>query len=178
MKAAIYPGRLFLNLIIMVFAASLTGCTSTEVSDSIAALQAALASLQANRALTEQFVRDVKASIDPGDPAYAQVMDSYQTARETYDRFLDGVEDGGKTTYSRSLRHVAPIDVQNAAADFLADATSALKPNLNTRRIPFQRAVVVPTDLGPALKRLPKKAREHIIDQFDQQVRWRQWAQL
>jgi hypothetical protein len=105
-------------------------------------------------------------------------MDSYQDAREAYNQFLDAVESEAKTPPSRSVRRSGPVDVQNATADFLADATGLLRPNVNTRRIPFQRAVVIPDNLQSTLQKLPKKARERIIDNFDQQVRWRSWSQL
>lgn len=154
------------------------GCTSAEESEIVTSLQSALSSLQQNKSLAEQFVRDVKSGVTPSDPAYAEVMESYQNARTTYDRYLDSVEEPEKTLPVRSLRRASSIDVQNAAADFLADATSALKPSLNTRRIPFQRAVIVPDNLGETLHKLPKKSRSKLIDHFDEQLRWRSWSQL
>jgi ABC-type transporter Mla subunit MlaD len=155
-----------------------TGCTGAEESQVITQLQTGLSSLLQNRALTEQFVRDIKTNVDPSDPGYAQAMDSYQDAREAYDHFLDTVEGGSDAHSPRSLRGVAANDVQNSTADFLADATSVLKPTVNTRRIPFQRAVVIPDNLQTTLNKLPRKAREKVIDQFDRQVRWRSWSQL
>ena len=128
------------------------------MTESVAALQAALSSLQANRALTEQFVRDVKAGIDPSDPAYAETMESYQTARELYDRYLDGIEDGEKASHSRSLRHVTPVDVQNAAADFLADADNGLEAGNQhaENSVPAGPSWYLPI-LGKHSKKLPKK---------------------
>ena len=158
--------------------AGLSGCTSEEETNTITTLQAALNNLVQNRSLTEQFVRDIKANADPSDPGYVQAMDSYQDARDSYDHYLDSVENGRQSVPTRSLRRSSPTDVQNATADFLADATSVLKPTVNTRRIPFQRAVVIPDNLQATLNKLPKKAREKLIDEFDQQVRWRSWGQL
>ena len=156
----------------------LTGCTPTEETETVSALQTGLTDLTQNRSLTEQFVRDVKATTDPSDPTYVQVMESYQDARDVYNRYLDSVESGRKESSDRSLRTVSPRSVQNATADFLADATRALKPSINTRRVAFQRAVVVPENLQSTLATLPKKARGKLIDQFDDQVRWRSWSQL
>ena len=157
---------------------ALTGCTPTEESETISGLQTALSDLTQNRSLTEQFVRDVKSSLDPGDPAYVQAMESYQDARDTYNRYLDTVESGQKRDSSRSLRGSSPRDVQNAAADFLADATRALKPTANTRKIAFQRAVIIPDNLSSNLASLPKKVRGRIVDNVDEQVRWRSWSQM
>jgi hypothetical protein len=156
----------------------LTGCNPTEESDTISDLQTALSDLTQNRSLTEQFVRDIKSSLDPGDPAYVQAMESYQDARDVYNRYLDSVESGRKQNDERSLRGASPRDVQNATADFLADATRALKPSVNTRKIAFQRAVVIPENLPSNFTSLPKKVRNRIIDNVDDQVRWRSWSQM
>jgi outer membrane murein-binding lipoprotein Lpp len=169
---------------ILVIAAAVTptvllnGCTPTEETETVTALQTALTDLTQNRSLTEQFVRDVKSSADPSDPAYVQAMESYQDARDAYNRYLDAIESGRKVDGERSLRGASPLGVQNAAADFLADATRALRPSINTRRVAFQRAVVVPENLQGTLSKLPKKARSRVVDQFDEQVRWRSWSQL
>jgi hypothetical protein len=167
-----------LSIALVGFLTFLGGCTAAEESEVITQLQTGLSDLQQNRALTEQFVRDIKATVDPSDPGYAQAMDSYQDARQAYDHFLDMVEADKDAVPSRSLRNYGPVEIQNATADFLADATSVLKPTVNTRRIPFQRAVVIPDNLQTTLNKLPKKARDKVIDQFDRQVRWRSWSQL
>jgi hypothetical protein len=154
-----------------------TGCTPTE-DELIISLESALNSLEQNKGLTEQFVRDVKTGVSPSDPAYAELMDSYENAREAYDHYLDEIEIPSRATETRSLHHSSRSEVQNATADFLADATSALKPDVKTRRIPFQRAVVIPDDLQHNLQKLPKKTRQKLIDRFDEQLRWRSWSQL
>lgn len=164
---------------VFLLCVTLAGCTGAEETEVVTTLQTALNNLVQNRSLTEQFVRDVKASVSPSDPKYAELMDTYQEARTSYDRYLDQIEDGRKDPpTSRSMRRVGPNDVRNSTADFLAEATSVLKPDANTRRIPFQRAVVIPDNLRATLQKLPKKAREKLIDQFDAQVRWRSWGQL
>ncbi len=166
------------KLLLLGSSICLAGCTPSEEVQTITDLQAALSALTQNRSLTEQFVRDVKSSADPGDPAYVQAMESYQDARDVYNRYLDAVESGGKRDSDRSLRHSSPRDVQNATADFLADATRVLKPSANTRKISFQRAVMVPDNLEGSLAKLPKKARQKITEEFDDQVRWRSWSQM
>ena len=170
--------RLLISTILLASTLATVGCTATEEADTVTALQNALSELTQNRSLTEQFVRDVKANTDPGDPAYLQAMESYQDARDVYNRYLDGVENGSHSGEDRSLRHASRHDVENATADFLSDATRALKPSVNTRRIAFTRAVEVPDDLQTTLAKLPKKARESLINQFDDQVRWRSWSQM
>jgi len=52
-----------LSAIVLVGICSLlSGCTSAEETEVISGLQTALSDLQANRSLTEQFVRDIKAN--------------------------------------------------------------------------------------------------------------------
>jgi hypothetical protein len=165
-------------MLVIVSVLTLNGCTATEEADTVTALQSALTNLVQNRSLTEQFVRDVKSNTDAGDPAYVEAMESYQDARDVYNRYLDSVENGTHNGGERSLHQASPRDVENVTADFLAEATRALKPSVDTRRIAFQRAVVVPENLQTTLSKLPKKARERVIDQFDDQVRWRSWSQM
>lgn len=155
-----------------------TGCSPSQESEMATVLQGALTNFTQNRSLTEQFVRDVKSRLDPADPAYIQAMESYQEARETYNRYLDGLETGQRKVASRSLRSASPIAVENAAADFISDASRAMRPSEVRHRGDFQRAVVVPEQLQSIFSRLPRKTREEMIDQFDGQIRWRSWSQL
>jgi len=169
----------FLTTAVIVGVCLMTcGCTPAEEQEALTQMQTALSNLEQNRSLTEQFVRDIKATVDPSDPGYLQAIQSYEDAREAYDHYLDAVETNGKALTSRSLRIYGPNEVRNATADFLADATAVLKPSVNTRRIPFQRAIVVPDDLQANLHKIPKKVRDKMIDGFDTQVRWRTWGQL
>ena len=157
----------------------MVGCSAKDESETVAVLQSALSDLTQNRSLAEQFVRDVKASVPPADPNYQQALDSYEDARDAYNHYLDTVENPSGKGSSRSLRSVEAITgARNATAEFLADATTALRPDVATRRIQFQRAVVIPDDLQRSLKKLPKTARDYLTDQFDGQVRWRSWGQL
>jgi hypothetical protein len=162
----------------MSMALTMLGCTPAEENEAITALQTGLTDLTQNRALTEQFVRDLKSQCDPNDPAYIQAMDSYDQAKDVYNRFLDDAETGVRQDGTRSLHHSSPRDVQNATANFLEDATRALKPSINTRKVAFQRAIVVPEGLEASLAKLPKKARRNITEQFDDQVRWRGWGDI
>jgi hypothetical protein len=170
--------KLIATTVIALSCLTICGCTPAEEQEALTQMQTALSNLEHNRSLAEQFVRDIKASADPSDPGYIQAIQSYQEAREAYDHYLDGVETNGKALTKRSLQIYGPNEVRNATADFLADATAVLKPNVNTRRIPFQRAIVVPDDLQSNLQKVPKKMRERMIDGFDNQVRWRTWEQL
>jgi len=154
---------------------STTACSSTAA---IGALQAALTSLVQNKSLAEQFVRDVKTSVDPTDPVYQQVMESYEEARDSYNNFLNSVELAAKTNQSKPDLSESAESAQNATADFLESATKTLRPNANTRGIAFRRAIVLPEGLPKDLSELPKKSRQDVINHFDREVRWRSWRQL
>lgn len=157
----------------------LTGCTPTQISDTQSVLQTALADFTQNRSLTEQYVRDVKARVDPSDPAYVQAMESYQDARDSFNRYLDVLESGKSGGQSRSLsRTLSSVSVEGAAEDFISDATRAMRPNDVRHRGEFRRSVVIPEDLQSAVAKVPKKIRNRMVDQFDDQVRWRSWGQL
>ena len=155
-----------------------SGCTPTEETDTLAALQSGLSTLVANRTLSEQFVRDVKTTVAPTDPAYQQAMDSYEEARDSYNHFLDTVEDGAVKGKDTRQEMELGLDAENSTAGFLQDATRALRPSMNTRGIDFRRAIHIPGNLAPDLQRLPKRQRSALVQQFDNQVRWRSWGQM
>lgn len=165
-------------LSLLLVATCTSGCTTKEESDTLGALQSALSSLVQNRTLAEQFVRDVKTSMDPTDPSYQQAMETYEEARDSYNRFLDTVESGTKTRNSHLREAQIEVNAQDSTAQFFQDATRALRPSINARAIDFRRAVVIPDHLQKNLRKLPKGARQSLVEQFDGQVRWRAWGQM
>jgi hypothetical protein len=167
-----------LGAIVAVALLSITGCTPTEEQDSVTALQAALSSLMQNRSLVEQFGRDIKSSVDPTDPSYSQLMESYESARDSYNHFLDTVELEVAAHHSNAELAPSAKDAQNATTSFLASATRALQPNSDLRGIAFRRAIVIPENLTTALRCLPKRDRRELISRFGDQVRVRSWGQL
>lgn len=157
----------------------MSGCNAKDEAATIAIMQNALSDLTQNRSLVEQFVRDVKSSVPPSDQNYQQALNSYDDARDAYNHYLDTIENPSGKNSSRSLRSVeAEEAARSASAEFLADATTALKPTVATRHIEFQRAIVLPDDLQHALKTLPKNQRDYLTDRFDSEVRWKPWGQL
>lgn len=164
--------------IMVVTGAGATGCNGKDEAATVAILQTALSQLTQNRSLVEQFVRDVKSSVPPSDPRYQQVLDSYDNARDAYNHYLDTIENDN-THSSRSMRSVEAADTaRSTAAEFLADATTALRPTAATRHIEFRRAIVLPEKLQGTLKRLSRGQRDYLTDRFDSEVRWRSWGQL
>ena len=158
------------------------GCpkaTAAEKQDVLSLLQDSLADLAANRSLSEQCVRDIKSGLDPSDPAYQQAEESYDDARDAYNRFLDLAEETPSESQTRSLRSSNIVEnARQATATFLADATTALKPGAATRRIPFNRAVTIPDNLPQTLGKVSPHTRDELLDRFDREVRWSSWSAL
>lgn len=157
---------------------ALIGCPSAVTAEAQVLLQQGLSALTQNREIVEQSVSDVKSALSPSDPRYLDAMESYGEAKESYDRFLESVESGDKTPHTRSVRGRTATDVQDKTIAFLKDASRALAPNANTRKIPYERAVIVPDGLSAQVNRLPKRVREQLLDEFDRDVRWRRWGDL
>jgi hypothetical protein len=161
---------------------ALCACNQQQEQTALAVLQGGLNALDQNRSLSEEFVREVKDSGDPGSPSYLQAQASYDDARDRYNAYLDTIEAGKvpKQSKSRSLdsRRALEASVTDSVATFLGDATSALKPSVNTRRVPFERGVTLPSEIPDLLTKLSRRDREQLVAQFDKQVRWRSWSQL
>ena len=172
--------RRLLALIICVGLIGLTGCTTVQEQEVAAALQAALANLTANRALVEQFGREVRTSVDPSDPLYSDLMQSYEDARDEYNNYLTEVELEGIRHHSASAAALASASqkAQDTTSQFLARATRTLDPNSNIRGAGFHRAVTIPESLPRDLHNLPKRYRQNLISTFDSQVRLRSWGKL
>jgi hypothetical protein len=156
---------------------SLSGCNQAE-DDLLAALQSGLTTLQQNKQMAEQGVRDIKAGVKPSDPNYAQAMDDYEKARYQYGQYLDGVEDDHYSSHEGSARDVQISDVQTSTTDFISDVLVACHPGMNPRSILRGRTIEVPNDLQATLHKLSKKSRRKIVENFDRQVRWEPWSDL
>jgi hypothetical protein len=150
--------------------------TSCNTAD-LAAVDTALNDLVQNKNLAEQFVRDLKMTVEPSDPTYQRLVQDYEAARACYDDYLDSVKSPVTRQNQIDLNQLSE-DAKSSAADFLEQATRSLRPTINTRRIHFQRAIVLPEDLTQVLQKFPKNRRNQLIRQFETQVRWRSWRQL
>lgn len=156
----------------------LVGCTPAEKQEITSDLQTALADLTQNRALMEQFGRDVKSSVDPTDPTYSNLMQSYEEARDEYNHYLDQVELAASTHNSSDALIPSIQRAQEASTQFLSGATRTLAPNSNVRGLAFRKAVVFPESLTRDLNLVPKRMRRNLINTFDDQVRMRSWGKL
>lgn len=166
-------------ILLPVFTLALSMITaSCQPSEATTALDSALKDLIQNKNLAEQFVRDIKTTVDPSEPSYAQVMQDYEAARSGYQDFLNSVKLAAVTNQSHADSRQLGDDARTEAAEFFMNATKLLRPTMETRAIPFQRAIVLPENLTQLLQRLPKRRRSELIQQFENQIRWQSWRAL
>jgi hypothetical protein len=170
--------RLALVALLWIVTIAASGCTPSEEDETIAAIQDAMTTLTANRSLVEQMGRDVKSNVNPAAPAYSDLMESYEEARDSYNNFLDTV---AASSIGRSAdAGIAPAmdEAQTSTADFIQAATRALDPTGNMRGLSTHRAIKLPSNLADRLQHLPKSERKRLVQQFGSQVHWRSWGQL
>src|ERR1700693_5339964 len=75
----------------------LTGCSEAEVQAVTSGVTGALTALEGNKALAEQFVRDVKTHMPSADPQYESIMETYGQARDDYNKYLSQIEAAART---------------------------------------------------------------------------------
>jgi len=156
----------------------ISGCTSAEEQETEAAIQSALTTLTANRALVEQFGRDIKTRVSPDSPVYSDLMESYEEARDSYNHFLDSVAAAGANEPVNGEIEPAMVDAESSTAGFIQSASRALDPAGEARGLTAHRAIKLPVNISAQLQRLPRSFRKRIVKQFGGQVYWRSWGQL
>jgi hypothetical protein len=170
--------RLLIVPVMAVACVWATGCTQTEETEVLSAVQGAVDSLSQNRALIEQFGRDIQSQVDKQDQQYPELMEQYEEARDAYNQYLDVTEQsavGGaqKGDLDRSVRVV-----RNTSARFIESATRALAPNMNVRGIAVRNAIDLPPDVAEALKKIPMKQRKAIVHKYVENLQVRSWGNL
>ena len=168
---------LFIALIVAA-CISLSGCTAEQEDDTLLALQGALSSLTQNRAIIEQFGRDIQSQVDKQDQQYPELMEQYEESRDAYNQYLEA-------TKQRALGNAQDDDVDRAAravrdtsSHFIESASRTLSPNTNLRGMAIRNAVDLPPGLSEVLTKIPKKARKMVIEKYMQNLRVRSWGTL
>lgn len=161
-------------------------CTFNTSSCSPGTLQTAsqaiedLNTLVQNRTLAEQFVRDIKANVDPSEPVYSKLLESYDQARDSNSRFLDEIEAPGshRARAIRSRFDTAKQRAEESMAAFLDSATRTLRPTASMRSAELKRVAALPDNVATILQTVPKTQRAKYIRKFDSSVRWHTWNEL
>jgi hypothetical protein len=169
-----YPLRRLLGILSTLCIVILASCDSTGA---LMTISSTLDKLLDNKSLSEQFVRDIKATIDSSDPLYQHLMTEYEDSRDAYNRVLDSVETAALVNHPSASEDVEEEAVQRSA-DFFADATRSLRPEIDARRIAFDKVISLPRGLSSSLSKIPNRNRATLLTQMDKQVRWRSWSKL
>ncbi len=165
------------TLTLLAACAMFMGCNPQQEAAFSSALSA-LSSLQQNKSLGEQFARDVKSEVAPDDGSYITLLETYEDARNTYNRFIDRLGAAVTANDSKADLSTEYEETQRKVAAFLRLASQTLDPSLDQRGVPFQRAIEIPKTLPKALHDLPARSRNEIVTHVAQSARWRSWRDL
>ena len=160
------------------FSSVLTGCTSAEESEVLSALQAALASLNQNRTLIEQYGRDIQSRVDPSSETYADLMEGYVETRDAYNHYLESLARATMSKHPQSELKISADKARDATARFMAGATRTLDRNAPLRGVVFREAIELPDSVTRDLRRIPKREREEMVNHFTDQMKVRSWGKL
>jgi hypothetical protein len=154
-----------------------TGCTPAEEAAVTSDVSTALAALEGNKALSEQFVRDVQDTMAPTDPQYKSIMGAYEEAREDYNSYLSQIEMAARMGRRPPLNSGAVDGVKDSATEFISAAAKGLDPTAN-RKIQFRKAIILPPTLVTGLRRLPRGVRAAIADRVAADLHWKSWSTI
>jgi hypothetical protein len=145
--------------------------------EAVTAIDAAVDTLESNKALAETFVRDVKTA-SLSDSEYQDVRDSYESARNAYNDVITALEAVAKKQPGKDSLPQLTTSAEAASADFLQKASRALDPSYNLQSVDLVRAITIPVDVAPGLKKLPRAYANGMINQYDRKIRWMAWRDL
>ena len=182
-ETATHPSRRVssvLSLMVITFSPLLsfsTGCTPAEEAAATSDVSTALAALEGNKTLSEQFVRDVQGAMAPTDPQYQSIMRAYEEAREDYNSYLSQIETAARMGQRPPLNNGAVDGVKDSATEFISAAAKGLDPT-TSRTIQFRKAIILPPTLVTGLRRLPRGVREAIADRVAADLHWKSWSAI
>ncbi len=151
-----------------------SNCSSADIQ----AVSDAVSVLQQNKALAEQFVKDVKGAYDAGDPQYRSLMEQYEDARDAYNGYIAQIDPATSSGRSLANSESSADNAQQSAVNFISAATRSLDRNNSYRGVSLDRAIRIPNNLPADFKNLPGSARKLLSDRLRDDVRWKSWSQL
>jgi hypothetical protein len=159
---------------ILLTIAMFSSCSTADIQ----AVSNAVSALETNKALAEQFVRDVKGAYDPADPQYRSIMSQYEQSRDTYNEYISQVEAAARTGRRLTVPEESDDMVKKSAVRFISSATRSLDPKYSDRGLSLDRAITIPNNLMLSLTKLPTSARRLLSDGLRRELRWNSWSQL
>jgi hypothetical protein len=151
-----------------------SNCSSADIQ----AVSDAVSVLQQNKALAEQFVKDVKGAYDAEDPQYRSLMEQYEDARDAYNGYIAQIDPATSSGRSLANSESSADNAQQSAVNFISAATRSLDRNNSYRGVSLDRAIRIPNNLPADFKNLPGSARKLLSDRLRDDVRWKSWSQL
>jgi hypothetical protein len=174
LSKSIYPFRLVAIFVIVLSISVFSSCSAADIQ----AVSDAVTALEKNKALAEQFVKDVKAEYDPADPQYRSLMGRYEETRDTYNDYISQIEVAARTGRAPTLPQEAENDIRQSAVSFISAATRSLDPHFDSRSMSLDRAITIPPNLPSSVTKLSGSTRKLLSDRFVNGTRWKSWSQL
>ena len=142
-------------------------------------LTAALQNLKDSRELMETYGRDIKKRYSADQDAFKAGEARYEAARAAFTGYLSAMKVAALTGEKESATIASSAqDVVSASVEFLSGATHELDPTLNTRKIPFARALTIPSTIPIGLYSLSLRDRQMAVRAVQEQATWAPWSEL
>jgi hypothetical protein len=155
-----------------------SGCEKQWQNAALTGLQSSFQDLKETRDLVEAFGRDVKKVFTPDDQAYTESQAKYVAAKAAYEGYLTAAKMALLEGVDSQGLNEAASNATAAATEFVAEATKRLNPTINTRSIPFNTIMAMPTRLPAIPRAIPVSARAASFRSVEPQLTWSSWAAL
>ena len=152
-----------------------SSCSLTPAE--IQAASTALTALTQNKALTEQFVRDIKTTFEPGDIQYRTVMGLYELSRDDDNNYISTIETSDRSGRSVVMPEESLAQVKERTTAFISAAARALD-EVGSRTIQFDKAIVIPPNMPSVVRKLSRETRSLVSDRISADLRLKTWSQI
>jgi hypothetical protein len=134
--------------------------------------------LKSSRELVEAFAHDIKQRYKDDDERYVTSESKFEAARAALDGYFAALRLAVLNTETSEVLLTPAQEATSAVSDFVGYATQQLDPTLDTRKIPFTRAVSLPKAVPRWVGRIGRDRRQAALQGLADQVMWRRWAEL
>lgn len=168
--------RTALSIVVVSICLCLCSCEEKNVQLALNVLTAALTAMKDQKALVEQFGRDIKATFKPTDAAYARAQNDYSVARSVNQKYLTALR---LSQVVKGIHDLSTIATQSrsATAQFISTSTRLLSPSAIVNTVDFTRLTYAPDDLHSKLASLPESQYQRVSELVDQ-LQWAPWDAL
>jgi len=170
--------RAMIRLAILILSFGFTAISCKLSSADIQAATDVIDALSQNKALVEQFVKDVKLNFQPTDTKYKKLSRLYDDSRDMYNDYVSTLQATAtaKTGRAVTVSGKTLADVKERTTQFILEAARALDVD-GTRQLSMNNAIVLPTNLD-SLSRLSRDARSIVSEKVGPGLRLKAWSQI